>query len=364
MRRSLVTESIEQITPYVAGKPIEELERELGIRDVLKLASNENPLGPSPVALERVKSVLPRVHLYPDAAAHELRTKLANRLDVPVDEVIVGNGSNELIELVIRTFASPDDEAIISEGTFVVYKMALLAQNVPFREVLLEGIDYDLPAIADAIGEHTKVVILANPNNPTGRAYGRTAWEQFLARVPENVIVLADEAYIEYANPDTFPNALEYRRRHPRLVVTRTFSKIHGLAGLRVGYAVAPAELAAYIHRVRAPFNVSALAQAAALGALDDPGHVERSRAVAREGKAWLRPRFLDLGLTCPESEANFLFVGVDRDAGTVYRAMLERGVIVRPLAGFGFPRHIRITVGLPEENGRVLEALRAALAR
>ncbi len=362
MPRPLVTESIEQITPYVAGKPVEELERELGITGAIKLASNENPLGPSPAAVERMRAAIGCVHLYPDAGAHRLRSALAKRLGVRFDEVLVGNGSNELIELVIRTFASPDDEAVISEGTFVVYKLALLAQGVPFREVLLDGIDYDLAAIADAIGEHTKIVILANPNNPTGRAYGRREWEEFLARVPERVIVLADEAYFEYADPATFPDSLAYRSRHPRLVVTRTFSKIHGLAGLRIGYAVAPAEMAAYIHRVRAPFNVSGIAQEAALGALEDSAHVERSKALAREGKAWLRPRLQALGLSCPESQGNFVFVGVERDAGEVFQALLRKGVIVRPLAGYGFPRHVRITVGLPEENERLMAALREVL--
>jgi histidinol-phosphate aminotransferase len=360
--RALVPEWIRTLTPYPPGMPIEELERELGIHDSIKLASNENPLGPSPRALAAVRDALAQLHRYPDGSAFYLKRRLAERLGVRPDELLIGNGSNEVIELVVRTFLRPFDEAIMADQAFVIYRMVVQAAGGTPRIVPLREFTHDLEAIADAITPRTRVVFLANPNNPTGTIFRRPAWEAFLAAVPRHLVVVADDAYAEYVEDPAYPDTIRERGDGRVPVVTlRTFSKLYGLAGLRIGYAVAPAAVIDAMGRVRQPFNVNALGLVGALAALDDSEHVTRTLAVNREGMAFLTEGFRRLGLAWVPSAANFLLVRVG-PAARIYQALLRRGVIVRPMEVYGFPEHLRITVGLPPENRRCLEALAEAL--
>jgi histidinol-phosphate aminotransferase len=358
-----VTPSIERIRPYQAGTPIEEVARRLGVRappEIIKLASNENPLGPSPLALEAARAELAKVHRYPESEAPVLRSALAQHLGVSAEEIVLGNGSNELLELLVRTFCSGDQRVIFAEPSFVVYRLACLAHGVPFTEVALDGYTHDLPAMARAVSPSTRLVFIANPNNPTGTHVGRDALSSFLEAVPPDVMVVLDEAYAEYADAPDYPDGLEFRQRHPNTIVVRTFSKIYGLAGLRLGYAVMPRELAGYVHRVRAPFNVSSIAQAAGVAALRDRDHVQRSRALNLTEKAFMQQRLAALGLRVVPSQANFVLVSVARPAAAVYEALLTHGVIVRALPPL--PSMLRISLGTRPENERCLTALQAVL--
>jgi histidinol-phosphate aminotransferase len=362
--RLLVPEWIRTLVPYPPGMPIEELERELGIRDSIKLASNENPLGPSPKAVEAIARALPNLHRYPDGSAFYLTRRLAERHGVPPEQIIVGNGSNELIELVVRTFVRPRDEVVMADQAFVVYRMVTQAVAATSRIVPLRDFTHDLEAMADAVGSRTRLVIVANPNNPTGTIFRRGAWETFLrALAGRQLLVVADDAYAEFVTDPEYPDTIVCRGDGDVPVVSlRTFSKLHGLAGLRVGYGVAPASVVEALGRVRQPFNVNALAQIAALAALDDHEHVARTLAVNREGLAYLTREFDRLGLRWVPTAANFILVRVGQGV-RVYEALLRRGVIVRPMDGYGFPEHLRVTIGLPEENARCIAALEAVLA-
>jgi len=344
--------------------PIEELERELGIRGSIKLASNENPLGPSPRALAAVGAALATLHRYPDGSAFYLKRRLAERHGVSPDEIVVGNGSNELIELVVRTFLRPRDEAVMADQAFVIYRMVTQAVAATPRIVPLRHFTHDLEAMADAVTSRTRVVFVANPNNPTGTIFRRHAWETFLRAVSgRQLLVVADDAYAEFVTDPDYPDTIVCRGEGSVPVVSlRTFSKLYGLAGLRVGYAVAPPDVIEALGRVRQPFNVNALALVAAQAALDDDEHVRRTLEVNREGMAYLTREFDRLGLRWVPSGANFILVRVG--AGLrVYEALLHRGVIVRPMDGYGFPEHLRVSIGLPEENARCIAALEAVLA-
>lgn len=359
---ALVIPTIESLRPYEGGKPVEELARELGISDAVKLASNENPLGPSPRAVEAARRALVDSHRYPDGAAFTLREKLAQKHGVSRDEILLGCGSNELLDLAVRTFCTPAHHIVFAEPAFVVYRIAALASGVPFSDVpLTPGLVHDLPAMAAAVKPETRLMFVANPNNPTGTHVGRAALEKLLREVPAEVIVVVDEAYLEYADAPDYPDALELRGLRERLVVCRTFSKIYGLASLRVGYAVAQRGLIDYMNRVRAPFNVSALAQAAAAAALDDQDHVQTSRALNQKERRRLTESLTALGLTPAPSQANFVWVDLGRPARPVYDALLRLGVIVRPFAGL--PTSLRVTVGTERENDRFLNALGQVLS-
>lgn len=358
----LVTPSIERIRPYQAGTPIEAVVQRHGldIEDVVKLASNENPLGPSLRALAAARQELERIHLYPDSEAPTLRGALAERCGVTPEEVVVGNGSNELLELLVRTFCAPGEHVIFGEPGFVVYRLACLAQGADFSAVPLHDLVHDLEGMARAITPATRLVFIDNPNNPMGTYVGRAELARFLDVIPREVIVVLDEAYVEYADAPDFPDGLSLRGRHPRVVVARTFSKIYGLAGLRLGYAIMPSELAGYIHRVRAPFNVSSIAQAAGVAALADVDHVNRSRAMNTEEKAFMGAQLGRLGLRVVPSQANFLLVDVQRPALEVYEQLLTHGVIVRALPPL--PTMLRLTLGTRQQNERCLAALRVVL--
>ena len=346
---------IASLVPYVPGKPVEELERELGIAKAVKLASNENPLGPSPKAAAVLAEAAGTMHRYPDGGAYRLRTALADRWKVAPDQVVVGNGSDEIIGMLARVFLSPGDEAVMADQTFVIYKMEVTASHGVPVVVPLKEWRHDLSAMAAAITDRTRLVFICNPNNPTGTIVGSAEVEALMARLPEQAIAVFDEAYVEYVTSREFPDSLRYVQQGRNAIVLRTFSKIYGLAGLRIGYGVTTGEIAGYLNRVRPPFNANSLAQRAALAALGDEEHVTRSRALNQNEMTRMRAGLVELGFQPVPSEANFLFFDVRRDGRAVFQALLREGVIVRHIEG----RMLRVTVGLPEENIRFLQALK-----
>ncbi|MBI3780565.1 MAG: histidinol-phosphate transaminase [candidate division NC10 bacterium] len=358
----LASPFLKGLIPYTPGKPVEEVERELGITGAIKLASNENPLGPSPLALRALREALPECHRYPDGGGYYLKRGLADRLGVTPDHLILGNGCNEVLELMARCFLLPGDEVVIADPAFVIYGMLAHLQGCNKVLVPLKDWTHDLEAMAKAVTPKTKMVFIGNPNNPTGTAASPAAIASFMNTIPENVIVVIDEAYIEYVPPELVPDSLSYVRQGRRVIVLRTFSKIYGLAGLRIGYGIAPPSMIELLNRARAPFNVNALAQRAALAALDDQQHIASSRRVNELGKAYLSAELERLGLPSPPSAANFLLVDLKRDGRAVAEALLRMGVIVRPLGGRYLQSHIRVTVGTPPENERFIQALKAVL--
>ncbi|MGH1449965.1 MAG: histidinol-phosphate transaminase [Pseudomonadaceae bacterium] len=361
---ALAQPGVQKLSPYVPGKPVEELAREFGLRpdDIVKLASNENPLGPSPMAIAAIESVLPDMTRYPDGNGFALKQALADRLAVSPSMITLGNGSNDILELITRAFVGPQHEVVFSEHAFAVYP--IVTQAVGARAVVVPAKDWghDLDAMADAITADTRLVFVANPNNPTGTWIERAELERFLARVPEQVIVVLDEAYTEYVETTDVPNGLDYLDRYPNLLVSRTFSKAYGLAALRVGYGICQPGIADAMNRVRQPFNVNSLAQAAAVATLSDDAYLAESRRINREGMAQLEAGFAALKLQWIPSRGNFIAVDVGRDAAPVFQALLRQGVIVRPVANYGMPNHLRVSIGLAEENQRFLDVLKQAL--
>jgi len=361
---SLANEHILGIAPYEPGKPIEELERELGIHNAIKLASNENPLPPSDRVQRAILAALNHLNRYPDGSGFYLRQALAKKHGVSPDQVVLGNGSNELIELLVRTFLRPGDEAVVPHPSFVVYPMIVQAAGGVRVMVMLKEHRLDLEAMARAITPMTKVVFVANPNNPTATIVTADEIEHFMARVPERTIVVFDEAYIEFALGPDFPEALNYVKQGRKVVVLRTFSKAASLAGLRVGYGVADADAVALMNRIRQPFNVNSLAQAGALAALEDEGHVLECVRTIEAGRHFLYDEFKTLGVRYVPSRANFILVDVGRSAADIYQKLLHEGVIVRPMTPFGMETALRITVGTPEENRKLVNALRTVLGK
>ena len=360
--KPLVTANIEKLRPYLPGKPIEETEREYGVKDPAKLASNENPLGAAPSAIEAMRRACEEMHLYPDGGAYHLKERLAAHLspyNVEPHNLIIGNGSNEVIEFIIRTFVGPDENVVTADPSFIVYRLASIAHAREEIAVPLgEDLAYDLDAMARAINEKTKLVCLANPNNPTGRVFHRDAFEHFLARVRDDIVICLDEAYAEYIDDPNVPNGLDYARYRHRLVVLRTFSKIYGLAGLRIGYGVSHREMINYMDRVRPPFNVSRMAQAAAIGALDDTAFVERSKQENLAGRQTLERGLSACGVRWYPSQANFVLADFGRPAQGIYEALLRKGYIVRPVPNYGLPDCLRITIGTAVQNEGFLQAL------
>jgi histidinol-phosphate aminotransferase len=359
---SLANEHILGIAPYEPGKPVEELERELGIPGAIKLASNENPLPPSDRVQQAIIAALSHLNRYPDGSGFYLRQAIAKRHGFTPDQIMLGNGSNDLIELVVRAFMRPGDEAVVPHPSFVVYPMIVQAVGGIRVMVMLRDYRIDLEAMARAITPQTKVVFIANPNNPTATIVTADEVEHFMARVPEGTIVIFDEAYIEFAMGTDFPDALSYVRQGRKAIVLRTFSKASSLAGLRVGYAVGDADAVALMNRIRQPFNVNSLAQAAALAALDDENHTLECVRMNEAGKAYLYDEFRNLGVKYVPSRANFILVDVGRSAADIYQKLLHEGVIVRPLTPFGMETALRITVGTPDENRRLVKGLRTVL--
>jgi histidinol-phosphate aminotransferase len=356
-----VPEYIRTLIPYAPGKPIEEVEREIGIFNSIKLASNENPLGPSPAALDAMREKLAQLHLYPDGDCFYLKRGLAAKLNVAPEQLIFGNGSNEIIELAIRTFMRPGDEAVMARQAFVVYKLIVQAVGGVSQEVPLRNFTHDLEAIGAAISARTRIVFLANPNNPTGTIFHKAAWEKFLKRIRSDVFIIVDEAYFEYVEAADYPNSLDYHQQGKALLTLRTFSKLYGLAGLRIGYGIADKEIISLMHRVRQPFNVNAPAQWGALAALDDREHVRRSLENNRQGLEYLAAEFTRLGIEYVPSHANFVFLRVGKGED-VFNRLLAQGIIVRPMAGYQFPEYLRVTIGTMRENRKFIDGLRKAV--
>lgn len=360
---SLANEHILGIAPYEPGKPVEELERELGIADAIKLASNENPLPPSDRVQKAIVAALPHLNRYPDGSGYYLREALARRHGLTGQHVILGNGSNELIELLVRAFVRAGEEVVIPHPSFVVYPMIVQAVGGIRVVVTLKEHRLDLERMARAITPMTKMVFIANPNNPTATLVTAAEVEAFMARVPDRVIVVFDEAYYEFAQGPDFPDTLGYLRHGRRVAVLRTFSKAASLAGLRVGYGMADPNCVALLNRIRPPFNVNSLAQVAALAALDDEAHIVECLRMIEGGRAFLCDEFTTMGLKFAPSRANFILLDVGRNAVDIYQRLLKEGVIVRPLASFGMESALRISIGTPEENRRLVKALRTVLS-
>ena len=346
------------LSPYVPGKPIEELQRELGLTRVIKLASNENPLGPSPKAVTALAGANSTLHRYPDGGAYRLRQAIADRWKVTREQVILGNGSDEILGLLVRTFLTPGDEAVMADHTFVIYKMEVTAAHGKPVEVPLVNWTHDLEAMAQAISPRTRLLFLCNPNNPTGTMVSAEAVDRLMAEVPHDVIVVFDEAYFEYVRNPEFPDSMAYVKKGRNAIVLRTFSKIYGLAGLRIGYGVSTPEIINFLNRIRPPFNANSLAQRAALAALGDDEHVAKSRAVIAAGMEQVGNGLRALGLTSIPSEANFLFFDVQRDGQQVFEALLREGIIVRHIDG----TMLRVTIGQSDENTAFLQALQKVL--
>ena len=352
--------NITALKPYQPGKPIEELERELGLSNIIKLTSNENPLGPSKSALNAIVQASKELTRYPDGNGFSLKAALAKHVQLTSDQITLGNGSNDVLELLARTFVSSNDEVIFSQYAFAVYP--LVTQAIGAKAVIAPASDFghDLDAMTTLISEKTKLIFIANPNNPTGTALAPKQVETFLKQVPESVIVVLDEAYVEYTTQQF--NTVAWLAGYPNLVITRTFSKAYGLAALRVGYSLSSPEIADCLNRIRQPFNVNSLALVAAVAALADKDYVEQSRQLNEAGLKQYVTGFEQLGLTYIPSKGNFITVDVKRNADSIYQSLLQQGVIVRPIANYGLPQHLRISVGLEEENQRCLDALAIAL--
>ncbi len=358
----LAQPGITELSPYQPGKPVEELERELGITDIIKLASNENPLGPSSVVTENISRQLTELARYPDGSAYQLKDKLQEKFGIDPSMVTVGNGSNDVLELVARVFLGPGLEAIVSEHSFVVYPLVTKSLGADLTVIPATDFGQDLKTTLATISERTRIVFIANPNNPTGTWLNKQSLLSFLDAVPEDVLVVLDEAYAEYVAEPDYPNGLELVSDYSNLIVTRTFSKAYGLAGLRIGYAVSHPAIADLMNRVRQPFNVNAMSLAAALVALDDEAHLQESIRVNNEGMKILTEACGQLGLDYIPSVGNFLTIDFGRDAMPIYEGLLREGVIVRPIGVYGMPNHLRVTIGLPEENARFVDSLQKVL--
>lgn len=355
------------MTPYSPGKPISEVQRELGLSDVVKLASNENPLGPSPLALVAVREAAASMNLYPDVAAYDLRTALSEKYDIPFDQVVLGNGSDELIRMLGWVLIDrPDDEVLCGDPSFICYdEVANIAPCRLVKVPLDADFVHDLPTMARALTGNTRLIFLANPHNPTGTIVRRPELERFLGDVPETALVVLDEAYFEFAkDAPGYPDGLDFVRSRPNVAVLRTFSKAHGLAGLRIGFGFVPPEVGDAIQRARQPFNANALAQAAGVAALQDEAHVRRTVENNRAGAQVIAEALRSAGARPAESYANFVFADLGRPAEPLVRALLEQGVIVRSGTPFGCPNCLRVTIGTEEQNRRFAQALERALVK
>ncbi|MHB1420573.1 MAG: histidinol-phosphate transaminase [Bacillota bacterium] len=362
--KTWIRENILSIKPYVPGKPIEEVERELGIKDVIKMASNENPLGPSPEAVEVMREAVEKVYLYPDGNCFYLKQALASRNGMEEDNIIIGNGSDEILKLIAEAFLNTGEEAIIAHPSFSEYEFVTRLMGAVPVYVDLKEYRHDLLAMAEKISPLTKIIFVCNPNNPTGTIVTRDEIESFLSLVPDDVLVIFDEAYNEYVTHPRYPSSMEYvRQGRNNVIILRTFSKIYGLAGLRIGFGVATKETIAHLNRVREPFNVNSLAQLAAKAALEDQLHVDKSRSINSEGKTYLCREFRRMGLNYIPTEANFMMVNTGVDSRKLFQEMLLKGIIVRTGDIFGMSTFIRVTVGTPRQNERFIKTLAEVLA-
>lgn len=355
---------VSALKPYMPGKPLEELEREIGIKDAVKLASNENPVGPSPKALRALVDYLGNsntpnsINRYPDGSGYYLKKALADRFYVREDELILGNGSNELIDIVVRTFLRPGNEAVMGHPSFAVYPMSVQAIGGKIVQIPLKKHTHNLEAMKKTVTQKTKMIFIANPNNPTGTINKRDEFDRFVDRIPEGILIVVDEAYYEYVADPDYADSMKHFRNGKDILILRTFSKIYGLAGLRIGYGIARPDILIEMNKLRPPFNANSLAQRAALYALQDDTHVGYSKKINEEGKNYLYRKLNSLKVNYVPTEANFIYILLGKDAHLLYNKMLSHGVIVRPVG----PQEIRVTIGLPEENKRFIEALKAVM--
>ncbi len=360
----LVPPYIESLQPYKPGKPIEEVRRELGLSKVVKLASNENPLGPSPLALKEMSHHVADLHYYPNGG-YDLRGVLAKKFNLKIDNVIVGSGSEGIISNIIRTFLCDDDEVLTTEAAFIGFQVLARSRGITYRTVPYRQWHYDLPALANQINERTKIIYLANPNNPTGTIFTKQEFDEFYRRVPERVLIILDEAYFEYAahNPE-YPDSMHYR--YDNVITLRTFSKIYGLAGIRIGYGFAHDQLITNLLKVKLPFEPGTLAQAAGIGALDDESFLKRSLEVNTTGLAFMKRALQELDVEVVPSEANFVMIvrESEDDVNHIFQKLLHAGVIVRPLKAFGLPQCIRVSIGTQEENELFIKEFSNVLAK
>lgn len=354
----LATPGVQGLSPYRPGKPIEELEREYGISGAIKLASNENPLGPSPHALAAARATLAAIHRYPDGGGFALKNSLAKKHGTGQAGITLGNGSSDILEFLARAFVLPENEVIFSEHAFALYPIVTRAVGAKAVITPAKNWGHDLAAMRQAVNARTRLVFIANPNNPTGTWLRSGELEDFIDSLPAHVLVAVDAAYFEYVEEQEYPDTLPWAAKYPNLVTTRTFSKVYGLAGLRVGYGVSSPAVAEVLNRVRPPFNVNSVALAAAAAALEDAAHVERAVRNNRDGMRQLCDAFTDMGLDYIPSAGNFICVDFKNSAQAVNEALMRQGVIVRPVAEYGMPDHLRITIGTPEENERFINAL------
>jgi histidinol-phosphate aminotransferase len=354
----LARKNIQNATPYIAGKPIEETKRELGLKKVIKLASNENPLGPSPKAIQAIKKALANINRYPDSNGFYLKKKIASRLNLLAENIVLGNGSDELIDIIIKTFVEENENIVTADITFLEYGIIAKAYNRQVKAVALKDYKFDLQAIAKAIDHKTKVVFIANPNNPTGTYVTKPELERFLKTFPENVILVLDEAYDTFIDVGDYPNGLDYLAKN-NVIILKTFSKAYGLAGLRIGYALANAKFSNYMEKARQPFNVNLLAQEAALAALDDAAFLKKTRKVILEGKSYIYSALDEMNLKYLPSVANFVLVDVGRDCLSVFKEILKLGVIVRDMKQYGLNNFIRVTIGTFSENKKLIFAFK-----
>jgi len=359
----IVRPHISKLKPYQPGKPVEELERELGISGAIKIASNENPHGPSPKALAAMREKLDEMNRYPDGAAWELREKLAERFAVDAGQLVFGCGADEVLELLAKSFLAPGDEVVYAWPSFAMYPVVVAGMGATGVQVPLnDDLVHDLPAMSRAVTARTKMVVLCNPNNPTGTSFGRDAFDAFVASLPGEVVLVVDEVYIEFAAREDFPDTLSLLASRPGTISLRSFSKLYGLAGLRIGYGLCDLELAGILDRARHPFNVSRLAEIGAVAALDDTAHVETTLGRNREGADLLTRELEALGVRVWPTDTNFLLIRTEATGAETYEGLLREGVIVRPLPGTGLDHHVRVTIGTPEENERLVKCMRKLL--
>ncbi len=354
----LIRKDIQKIESYKPGKPIQEVERELGIKDVVKLASNENCLGPSPLALAAIRKGLKSLNRYPEGTCFYLKKALARSLGVNENNLLFGNGSDELLDIILKTIKEPGAQLITGDATFVEYKICGRINGYEVKTVGLEDFTYDLKAIRKAISKKTKVIFIANPNNPTGTYVNSNQVREFLNSIPDSILVVFDEAYFEYVENKDFPGLIGSINKK-NIIILRTFSKIYGLAGLRIGYMIASPKFIEYAERIRQPFNVNSLAQAAALAALSDKAFVKKTVSLIKKEKKFLYDAFQKLGIWYKESSANFIFVRMDTKVNKVFGKLLKKGVIIREM-GPGLSKYARITIGTRKENIKLIKALKS----
>ena len=355
---------IASVHPYEPGKPIKEVERELGLRRVIKLASNENPLGPSRKALRAMRHALADVHLYPESSCHYLIQKLSQQLDFPTNQIIIGNGSNEIIELLARGFLNEGDEVISSETSFLVYPILSQVCGAKYVTAPMKDYRYDLPGILKVITDKTKIIFIANPNNPTGTYVTSKEVEDFLSKVPDDVLVCFDEAYVDFVDAQDFPKTLSYLKKgHKNVLVFRTFSKAFGLAGVRIGYGVASTELVGYLHKIRQPFNVNSIAQAGATAALDDSFFLWRTKLLVSSGRKYFYKICRKLGLRVLPSQANFVLIDTGCDGEDVFKYLMAKGLIIRSMKAYGLKTWVRVTIGRRSQNAQFYRLMKLYLA-